>query len=1029
MEEHRNLFSIYRTATGVLAATAMLTVAGAFPAAAFADETDAVQGTVETTQTIAPADNEASDTGNTGDAGSAADDAGSADNTDVNVDAGVTGDTGDAGEVGNADGVGVTGTIDGDQTTDSDAGDKTAIVGEFTVQGDVSDEDCILSSDKTTLTITTAAPLVISTPGYTEENPLDTRIVVSMPDESTEADITFAGVHIGYANSSNSGKQSAMQITQGALSLTLQGDNSLKVTRGRGAGLENGMHKLAIQEAQGGGSLNAVGVSAPGIGGGAFVSDTSTNNITINSGTITAVGGESSAGIGSGRIGKATNITINGGKVTATGTTGGTGSAGIGGGNNGEASNIIIAGGEVNASGVTGIGGGSQGNGSYITIRGNAMVTATGRNGAGIGGGLNANGTNITISGTATVIAKSNGSGAAIGGGYDGGNVSDDDKGNGTDITITGGATVTAITEGNRANGAAIGGGHFGNGTGIRIESSDEGTPTVIAQGTVGIGAGISGAKSDVIISAGTITATGTDIAWPVIGNGDESVKVTIDGGIVTAKTTGSDASAIGGKNAEVNISGGYITASATSKNAKPIDGTVSITGGAFPAEAYADEGKIYGIALDDGYVIVPNPDAATKDSHPTLVIPKSQVVEGEASITLASSSVYDGAPVDDADVVTSAAYGDGTDATAKVTLTWTDAEGKALDSAPTDAGTYKVTAALPDSGTLDATTAELIGTYCKGTTKSQDYTITQKPVTLTWQGHDDRVENDGKAVTATISEGVLETDANRVAVAVSGGDVQTSGTHKATATLTGERAHNYVIADGQNIISFTIRSATSPTPTPSYRAHIAVTAKPDKLTYKIGEPLDLTGLVVKQYTSWGSSFVIGAEKYTVTGFDSSKPGKQTITITLNDNTSMTATFTVTVATSDLQVRRLCNPATGEHFYTANETEWTYLTTIGWRDEGVGFTMSDYGTAVYRLYQPGGKHMFTTNETEYKHLQTVGWRDEGIAFHVPEDATTDAYRLYNTSNGDHLFTTNWLEYTVLRILPWWRGEGIGFRAQ
>ncbi|WP_169171013.1 bacterial Ig-like domain-containing protein [Bifidobacterium oedipodis] len=1008
-----------------MAATAMLTVAGAFPAAAFADETDAMQGTVETTQTTAPTDNETSDAGNTGDT------AGNADNTGDDADAGVTGDIGDTGEVSNGDGAGVTGTIDDDQTTGNEADGETTTVGGFTVQGGVSGTDYTFTEKTKTLTITTATPLVINTPDYTEESPLDARIVVSMPDENTEADITFAGVHIAYANPSKYGQQSAMQITKGALSLTLQGANSLKVTQGYGAGLENSTHKLTIQEAQGGGSLTAVGQTAAGIGGGRARGTYDAANITINSGTIIAIGSEQGAGIGGGWGGSATNITINGGNVTATGTTLTNGSAGIGGGYVGDASNITITGGVVNASGITGIGGGLWGDGSHITISGTAQVTATGNGGAGIGGGQGANGSDILISGTATVSAQSNGSGAAIGGGYDSGYNGDDDKGNGTNITITGGVTVTAIAEGNRNKGAAIGGGNYGNGTGIRIESSDDGTPTVIARGIIGIGAGVSGARSDVTISAGTITATGTSLAWPAIGNGDESVKVTIAGGTVTAQTAGSRAAAIGGdgdsKNVEVNISGGFITASATGKNAKPIDGAVSITGGAFPVEAYADEGKIYGVALDDGYVIVPNPDAATKDSHPTLVLPKEQVVEGEASITLASSSEYDGAAVDDVDVVTAAAYGDGTDATAKVALTWADTAGNTLGSAPTDAGTYKVTATLPDSGTLDANTAALNGKYCKGTTKSQTYTITQKPVALTWDGHDDRVEDDGKAVTATISDGVLEADASGVAVEVSGGDVQTSGTHTATATLTGERAHNYVIEDGQNTISFTIRRATSPTP--SYQARIVVTAKPDKLAYKIGEPLDLTGLVVTQYTSGGLSFVIGTDKYTVTGFDSSKPGKQTITITLNDNTSMTASFTVTVATSDLQVRRLYNPTTGEHFYTANETEWAYLITIGWRDEGVGFTMSDYGTPVYRLYQPGGKHMFTTNKTEYKHLKTVGWRDEGIAFHVPEEATTDAYRLYNTSNGDHLFTTNWLEYTVLRILPWWRGEGVGFRAQ
>ena len=41
-----------------------------------------------------------------------------------------------------------------------------------------------------------------------------------------------------------------------------------------------------------------------------------------------------------------------------------------------------------------------------------------------------------------------------------------------------------------------------------------------------------------------------------------------------------------------------------------------------------------------------------------------------------------------------------------------------------------------------------------------------------------------------------------------------------------------------------------------------------------------------------------------------------------------------------VDVRRLYNPQSGEHFYTAGMTEYTVLVNAGWRDEGIGFTMA-----------------------------------------------------------------------------------------
>ena len=139
-----------------------------------------------------------------------------------------------------------------------------------------------------------------------------------------------------------------------------------------------------------------------GIGGGFRIP---CGNIVINSGNITATGGDDAAGIGagggtvSGTV-SCGNITINGGTVEATGSEGG---AGIGGGYGNACGNITISGGTVSATGgyyAAGIGGGrSNGACGTITIKSTVTsVTATkGSNAPNSIGSGGENGTAITV--------------------------------------------------------------------------------------------------------------------------------------------------------------------------------------------------------------------------------------------------------------------------------------------------------------------------------------------------------------------------------------------------------------------------------------------------------------------------------------------------------------------------------------------------------------------------------------------------------------------------------------------------------
>ena len=284
-----------------------------------------------------------------------------------------------------------------------------------------------------------------------------------------------------------------------------------------------------------------------GIGGNLGTVDKSAavhGDITINGGTIKVSGGTNAAGIGGGWSlsveGENGTITINGGTVEATG---GDNAAGIGGGylNCMTGGDITINGGTVEAIGgdnAAGIGGGmSNGpeSGRTILITKTAGVTAQGgANAAGIGSGYKNEARSIgriTINGRAMVDATGGAGGAGIGGSYEG-------KITGP-IQIAGSSYVTA-----KGGGANVGT-HY------------------VSFGGAGIGGGGNGKAGNIVISGGTVTATGgtgdtfnagetseisyhgSGIGSGAMGYGD-TMSVTISGGTVTATSGGTGADGIG---------------------------------------------------------------------------------------------------------------------------------------------------------------------------------------------------------------------------------------------------------------------------------------------------------------------------------------------------------------------------------------------------------------------------------------------------------------------------------------------------
>ncbi len=126
---------------------------------------------------------------------------------------------------------------------------------------------------------------------------------------------------------------------------------------------------------------------------------------------------------------------------------------------------------------------------------------------------------------------------------------------------------------------------------------------------------------------------------------------------------------------------------------------------------------------------------------------------------------------------------------------------------------------------------------------------------------------------------------------------------------------------------------------------------------------------------------------------------------------------------------RLYNPNSGEHFYTSNVGERNNLYSLGWNYEGVGWIAPvTSNTPVYRLYnQYGGEHHYTTSLNERNHLISLGWNDEGIGWYSDDAHTVPLYRQYNPNAfaNNHNYTTSLSENNWLVSIGW-QAEGIGW---
>lgn len=156
----------------------------------------------------------------------------------------------------------------------------------------------------------------------------------------------------------------------------------------------------------------------------------------------------------------------------------------------------------------------------------------------------------------------------------------------------------------------------------------------------------------------------------------------------------------------------------------------------------------------------------------------------------------------------------------------------------------------------------------------------------------------------------------------------------------------------------------------------------------------------------------------------------------VNGNFDINADYTSTFSNptpkppaNSIQMYRVYNPNSGEHFYTHNVAEKNNLVSKGWRYEGIGWNGPTSGNPVYRLYNPNaGDHHYTLHAYEKDNLIKKGWRYEGISWY--SGGPNALHRLYNPNAkaGSHHYTLNTNEKKNL-VKHGWRYEGLAWYAK
>lgn len=197
---------------------------------------------------------------------------------------------------------------------------------------------------------------------------------------------------------------------------------------------------------------------------------------------------------------------------------------------------------------------------------------------------------------------------------------------------------------------------------------------------------------------------------------------------------------------------------------------------------------------------------------------------------------------------------------------------------------------------------------------------------------------------------------------------------------------------------------------------------KPTKLEYKYGESLDTSGMSVKAIYDDNQSEVIKSD-YSVTGYDKTKSGTQTITVTYRNQM---ATFDVTVAEPVITKFEITTPPTTTEYYVGQDLKTDgMVVTVTFEDESTktttAYTLSGYdkntvGAQTVTVSYKGFSATFdvTVKEVEKVEISDVTVEDktyDGKPIEYSGTATSDNY------NGDYEYIWEKADGTVLDSAP------------
>lgn len=197
---------------------------------------------------------------------------------------------------------------------------------------------------------------------------------------------------------------------------------------------------------------------------------------------------------------------------------------------------------------------------------------------------------------------------------------------------------------------------------------------------------------------------------------------------------------------------------------------------------------------------------------------------------------------------------------------------------------------------------------------------------------------------------------------------------------------------------------------------------KPTKLEYKYGESLDTSGMSVKAIYDDNQSEVIKSD-YSVTGYDKTKSGTQTITVTYRNQT---ATFDVTVAEPVITKFEITTPPTTTEYYVGQDLKTDgMVVTVTFENESTktttAYTLSGYdkntvGAQTVTVSYKGFSATFdvTVKEVEKVEISDVTVEDktyDGKPIEYSGTATSDNY------NGDYEYIWEKADGTVLDSAP------------